>query len=302
VLETVRLLSDYETPESKLIHIVLSGQPALAGKLAQPAMQQLMQRIALVGRLPRFDFNETFSYIAHHLQAAGHRGDGIFTLDALEAVAHESQGIPRQINRICFQALTAGCALQKRTIDANIIQDIVGDFSIEAICSRSTCLSKESSRAYAAAQVSRSHANEEMQQAAASAFTSSTTHGNGKGTTSSLLRSQDHNRAHAEVNSRNPTQLSSNIHAELSNTRLQQSGNPAEKRTVKQLNDESPYWTMRMIAFAVLFAAIVFGILAAWFRRMDLPKHPTPITTSQLRIVSPAITDRAAQPRGANPC
>ena len=73
VLETVRLLSDFETPSSKLIHIVLSGQPRLVDKLAGASLLQFRQRIAVLGRLEPFGLEDTGRYIEHRLRGAGWR-------------------------------------------------------------------------------------------------------------------------------------------------------------------------------------------------------------------------------------
>src|SRR6266852_3208750 len=74
VLETIRLLSDFETPEAKLLQIVLAGQPELADKLASRNMAQLRQRVSLVSGLKPFAVSDTGSYIQHRLRVAGYRG------------------------------------------------------------------------------------------------------------------------------------------------------------------------------------------------------------------------------------
>ena len=79
VLETVRLLSNFETHHAKLLNIVLAGQPQLADKLAAPRLRQLRQRIGLLNRLEPFAVPETAEYIKHRLGLAGHPGDSIFT-------------------------------------------------------------------------------------------------------------------------------------------------------------------------------------------------------------------------------
>src|ERR1700758_3894957 len=70
VLETVRLLSDFETPRAKLMQIVLAGQPELANKLSRPSLAQLRQRISLIGRLGQLPPQETRSYIEYRLKTA----------------------------------------------------------------------------------------------------------------------------------------------------------------------------------------------------------------------------------------
>ncbi len=71
VLETVRLLSDFETPQAKLLQIILSGQPELAEKLASPRLAQLRQRVSLLNRLAPLSVEESGRYIQHRLRVAG---------------------------------------------------------------------------------------------------------------------------------------------------------------------------------------------------------------------------------------
>ena len=129
VLETVRLLSDFETPRTKLMQIILAGQPELAGKLARPALTQLRQRISLLARLEPFGLEETRSYINHRLKVAGCTRPGLFTPEAVEMIAAHGEGIPRNINNICFNALSLGCALEKE-IDSAIVQEVLSDLSL----------------------------------------------------------------------------------------------------------------------------------------------------------------------------
>ena len=131
VLETVRLLSDFEATNRKLIQIVLAGQPELAHRLAQPSMGQLRQRIAVVSRLHPLPTADVVGYVNHRLQVAGHSGAEIFTPGALALVAESSHGIPRNINNICFGALTLGCAMGCKRIGRDIVQEAVADLSLQ---------------------------------------------------------------------------------------------------------------------------------------------------------------------------
>src|SRR5260370_4625934 len=79
VLETVRMLSNFEIPQAKLIQILLAGQPQLADKLASANLVQLRQRISIFSRLTQFTSAETRKYISHRLQAAGYSGKSLFT-------------------------------------------------------------------------------------------------------------------------------------------------------------------------------------------------------------------------------
>src|SRR6266478_4692731 len=123
VLETIRLLSDFETPHAKLLEIVLAGQPQLAEKLAQPGLSQLRQRIAILRRLEPLSAQETTCYIEHRLKVAGYSGGLLFAPDALSLIAGQSQGIPREINNICFNALLLGAARRHQTISAEIARE-----------------------------------------------------------------------------------------------------------------------------------------------------------------------------------
>jgi len=130
VLESVRLLSDFETPSSKLMQIVLAGQPQLAEKLARPDLIQLRQRISIVSRLQPLTPEETSQYIEHRLRVAGLEGNP-FKREALALIAGRSEGIPRNINNLCFNALTLGYALKKKAIDRSVVEEVLADLELE---------------------------------------------------------------------------------------------------------------------------------------------------------------------------
>jgi general secretion pathway protein A len=123
VLETIRLLSDFETPHAKLLEIVIAGQPQLAEKLAQRGLSQLRQRIAILSHLEPLSVVEIAGYIEHRLKVAGYSGGPLFAPDALALIAEQSQGIPREINNICFNALLLGAARRDQTISAEIVRE-----------------------------------------------------------------------------------------------------------------------------------------------------------------------------------
>jgi len=127
VLETVRLLSNFETSTQKLMHIVLAGQPGLAAKLSDTAMTQLRQRVSNIIRLEPFRREEIIQYVDHRIRAAGREGPPIFSADALEMIARISQGIPRNINSLCFQALSIGFAKQSKQIGSEIMHEVAAD-------------------------------------------------------------------------------------------------------------------------------------------------------------------------------
>jgi type II secretory pathway predicted ATPase ExeA len=130
VLETVRLLSDFETPQAKLLQIVLAGQPTLADKLASPALTQLRQRVTSLSGLSPFSLQETAGFIGHRLRVAGYKGQALFSPEALDLIAKASEGIPRQINNYCFHALSLACAMRKRTVDGGVVRQVVNDLDI----------------------------------------------------------------------------------------------------------------------------------------------------------------------------
>lgn len=134
--ETLRLLSNFETPHAKLLQIILSGQPQLGRKLASPELEQLRQRISTFCHLKEFTPNETVLYIAHRLRHAGYDGTPIFTPEALRVLVGNSFGIPREINRMCFNSLSLGFAMQKRVIDSEIIREVIADLEVNGLLTR----------------------------------------------------------------------------------------------------------------------------------------------------------------------
>jgi general secretion pathway protein A len=131
VLELVRMLSNFETARDKLIQIVLAGQPQLAENIGSPELLQLRQRISIFARLQPFTPEETTLYILHRLRVAGYNSDmPLFTKDALALIALCSEGLPRNINNLCFNALSLGAALQQKPIDRDVIRQVIGDLDI----------------------------------------------------------------------------------------------------------------------------------------------------------------------------
>jgi len=130
VMETVRLLSDFETPRAKLLQIILSGQPELADKLANRNMAQLRQRVSLLNRLTPLSVDETRKYIAHRMNVAGHSGPPPFSPEALVEIARFTEGIPRNINNFCFNVLSLGCAVRQRVVDPMLVEEVIKDLDI----------------------------------------------------------------------------------------------------------------------------------------------------------------------------
>ncbi len=134
VLETVRLLSDFETPQAKLLQIILAGQPELADKLASPALRQLRQRISMFCSLAPLNAEQTGRYIRHRMRIAGSNGV-LFTPQAQDTIAQLSKGIPRNINNLCSNALALCCAMKQTTITVAMIHEVAGDFDLSKLLS-----------------------------------------------------------------------------------------------------------------------------------------------------------------------
>jgi len=133
VLESVRLLSNFETPWMKLMQIVLAGQPQLADRLASPSMAQLRQRVSMIIRIDPFTNQEVNAYIDHRLWVAGCDKPVLFTVGARKLIAEHSEGIPRNINNLCFNAMSLACALKRKAIDRDIVLDVIADLDLEPL-------------------------------------------------------------------------------------------------------------------------------------------------------------------------
>jgi type II secretory pathway predicted ATPase ExeA len=133
VLETIRLLSDFETSHSKLIQIVLAGQPQIAETLMAPSLVQLRQRIAALANLKSLTPSETAAYIEHRLRAAGWSDKMIFSSDALDQIAESSEGVPRRINNLCFNALLESFHRGLDVVDGDIVKEVAEKLNLEAL-------------------------------------------------------------------------------------------------------------------------------------------------------------------------
>jgi len=130
MLEEIRLLSNLETPRSKLIQIMLVGQPELKEMLRKPELRQLRQRIALSHHLRPFNEEETFAYVEDRLQRAGYTGGRLFKRGALRALYRISGGTPRLLNVLCDSALLMGFAREQRVVDADMIREAASDLDM----------------------------------------------------------------------------------------------------------------------------------------------------------------------------
>lgn len=135
LLEEIRLLSDLETSDDKLLQIVLVGQPELDEKLDSVGLRQLKQRIALRAQLGPLDWEETKRYIGRRLEVAGANSDtkSLFPLETVESVFRHSRGLPRLINTLCENGLVAAYARQSEVVTPDIIGAVAKDFRLDVI-------------------------------------------------------------------------------------------------------------------------------------------------------------------------
>jgi type II secretory pathway predicted ATPase ExeA len=131
VLETVRMLSNFETHNAKLLQIILAGQPRLGAKLAQPELSQLRQRISVIGRLQPFNTEETGRYIEHRLQVAGHSGEPIFEPSSVGLIARMTGGIPRNINNVCYNSLFLAYTRAQKTVSPETVEEVLARLELE---------------------------------------------------------------------------------------------------------------------------------------------------------------------------
>jgi general secretion pathway protein A len=134
-MEELRLLSNLETTEDKLLQIILVGQPELDKKLDSVELRQFKQRIALRTQLGALTAKQTQEYIEQRLRAASAEPNlcTIFPPPTIEAIYNYSRGFPRLVNIICENALIGAYAKQSQTVTTAMIEDIASDFRLETI-------------------------------------------------------------------------------------------------------------------------------------------------------------------------
>jgi general secretion pathway protein A len=135
VLEEIRLLTNLETTQEKLLQILLVGQPELDEKLDSFELRQLKQRIALRSHLEPLDEEETRGYIQRRLQLASANSHVplIFPGETSARIHGHSQGIPRLINTICENALIIAYAKQTRCVTPDIIDEVAAEFRLGGV-------------------------------------------------------------------------------------------------------------------------------------------------------------------------
>lgn len=127
-LETIRLLSNFETGRKKMVEIVLAGHAEMEQLLARPGLEHIRQRVSVFCRLQPFNQDESMQYIRHRLSVAGASGPAIFTDEALRVLASFGKGIPRTLNIYAFQAMMKGSKRGVRILDATLVREAIHHF------------------------------------------------------------------------------------------------------------------------------------------------------------------------------
>lgn len=131
-LEAIRMLSNFEQLSEKLVQIVLAGQPGLAETLKQPDCEQIRQRCTVVARLRPLDGAGVREYIKQRLTKVGGSID-LFAPEAVDSIVSASQGVPRNVNTICFNSLTLAFAESQRQVTFSDVDEALRDLDLNVI-------------------------------------------------------------------------------------------------------------------------------------------------------------------------
>lgn len=131
LLEEIRLMANIETDDSKLLSVVLAGQPEIAARLNHADLRQLKQRIALRCELKPLTATETLGYVAGRIAAAGGVGAQVFTREAVMLIHERSTGIPRTISVIADNALLTAFAVGRRPASRAIVEEVCRDLDLQ---------------------------------------------------------------------------------------------------------------------------------------------------------------------------
>lgn len=132
VMEEVRLLSNLETDQHKLMQIVLAGQPELHARLQRPELRQLRQRIMVRCSLRPLSESDMGNYIMHRLHVAGAHEGVRFSQDAVQAVYEYSRGTPRVVNALCDRVMMAGFVASRRVLGISEVRRAIEDMEGES--------------------------------------------------------------------------------------------------------------------------------------------------------------------------
>jgi len=130
LLEELRMLTNIETYNEKLLTLVLVGQPQLAERLNDERLGQLKQRVELRCTLAPFDLPETSAYIWTRVRTAGGDGAKLFTRDAIAVIHERSRGIPRSISVICENALVSAYADNQRSVTRRLVEEVCDELDL----------------------------------------------------------------------------------------------------------------------------------------------------------------------------
>ena len=131
VLEQLRLLTNLETNERKLLQIILIGQPELRDMVARPELEQLAQRVIARYHLDALSQRETAQYIQHRLSVSGLAGALPFDAPSLQRIHALTRGVPRRINLLCDRALLGAYAIGRPTVGVDIVDKAAAEVTGE---------------------------------------------------------------------------------------------------------------------------------------------------------------------------
>ena len=132
ILEEIRLLSNFETAQAKLLQVLLVGQPELVNRLQQPDLRQLRQRLAFRLELVPLAFPETVAYVRTRLATAGGAQD-LFSPRACAVLHRYSGGVPRLINILCDNALVSGFVRDQSQIGGRLVYAAARDLKLPVL-------------------------------------------------------------------------------------------------------------------------------------------------------------------------
>jgi general secretion pathway protein A len=130
LIDEVRLLLNLETPEEKLMDIIMAGQPELADMLRRPELRQFKQRVSYFCRLEPLTRAEAREYIDHRQAKAGNAGPTLFPDDTIGLIHEYTKGIPRLVNTLCDSALRIAFAFSARTVTPSIVIEAAADLDL----------------------------------------------------------------------------------------------------------------------------------------------------------------------------